>query len=67
MIRNILIGIGALLSALLGYVVFQISGLYAGCESMLLKYILGSALIVLYISAFKSGVVNNKAHQKYIM
>ena len=67
MIRNILIGIGALLSAFIGYVVFQVSGLYTGCESTLFKYILGFVIIAIYTIAFKSGVVNSKAGQKYLI
>jgi hypothetical protein len=65
MLRNIVIGLGVVFSALLGYIVFQASGLCSGCESVLLEYILGAALISAYIIAFKSGVVNNKARQKY--
>ncbi len=67
MIRNISIGFGAILSAFLGYVIFQVSGLCAGCESIILKYLFGSAIIVLYTIAFKSGVVNGAARQKYII
>lgn len=67
MLHNIIIGLGALFSAFLGYIVFQASGLCSSCESILLKYIVGFALAAAYIIAFKSGVVNNNARQKYLM
>lgn len=67
MIRNLLTGIGILFSGFLGYVVFQVSGLCVSCESALLQYVLGFVLIALYISAFRSGVVNGEGRRKYIM
>jgi hypothetical protein len=67
MTRNILIGIGALLSALFGYLVFQASGLCTGCESTLLKYALGTGIIGIYAIVFKSGVVNGARKQKYVI
>ncbi len=67
MMSNIFIGIGAFLSALFGYVIFHVSGLCAGCESVLLKYILGFVIIAIYTISFKSGVVNGAKRQKYIV
>ncbi len=67
MIRNILIGTGAFISVLLGYVIFQVSGLCVACESTILQFILGFVLIALYATVFRSGVVNGKGRKRYVI
>ena len=63
MIRNILILAGAVLSGALGYSVFKVTGLCDACESSWLQYVMSSALILIFISSFRSGLLNNRPVQ----
>jgi hypothetical protein len=59
MIRNIFIFAGAVLSGAFGYFIFNVTGLCNACESSLLQYIMSSAFILIFLSSFRSGLLNN--------
>jgi hypothetical protein len=60
MIRNILILAGAVLSGAFGYFIFRVTGLCNACESSLIQYIMSSAFILIFLSSFRSGLLNNR-------
>jgi hypothetical protein len=60
MIRNILILAGAFLSGALGYFIFKVTGLFDACESSWLQYVMSSAFILIFLSSFRSGFLNNR-------
>ena len=61
MVRNIMIGIGTVLSGILGFTMFKITGLCDACVSGWLQYVMGIAFVFIYLSSFRSGALNSKA------
>ena len=60
MIRNVLILVGAVLSGAFGYIICKVTGLFYACESSWLQYVMSSAFILIFLSSFRSGLLNNK-------
>ena len=62
--KFITIGIGVVISVLLSYLVLEVTGLYASCESMILKHVLGIALAAIYVISFRSGLLRYERREQ---